>query len=157
MLIWNREVLNPLNDLTEDKNLVNKILKTYNKFLLSDINKVCSVDFRTNIKLMKGNSNEKDCCFDLLDNDSSLFMDKSDVNISKLFNDVSCSSVLGNTLDSQSHFNGNNQHGKIISNCGSTMCSSVDSQNGGILNNKNINFNDEINSFEFQAQYFLEQ
>jgi len=40
MLIWNREVLNPLNEKTEDQTLVNRILNIYNNFLISDINKV---------------------------------------------------------------------------------------------------------------------
>lgn len=125
MLIWNREVLTPLNDKTlDDQTLVNRVLKTFNKFLINDINKSCGVDFKPNSKIC--GFNDKESSIELIDSELSLYND---------------------------YFENSSKH---YSNA-STICSSVDSMNGGvnILNNKNLY--DEMNSFEFQAQYFIEQ
>lgn len=121
MIVWQREVMAPLHDKSDDKNLVNKLLKTFNKFLLSDINKICGVDLRSNVKIA---NTERDV-LEIVDSDISLFAENSDFS-------------------------------KVYSNA-STLCSSLDGTQTShtILSNKNIY--DEMNSFEFQAQYFIEQ
>lgn len=146
MIIWNREVLSPLNEKTYDKNLVKKILKTYNKFLLQDINKVCYTDFKPTINL----ASEMGC------GESFDFCEES---ICHSYLEEKSWNGSGSTNDSNSHYHTAGNGRGYNSNGGSTICSSMDSQNlnsgSNILNNKNVY--DELNSFEFQAQYFIEQ
>lgn len=149
---------------------MNKVLNTFNKFLFSDIQKVCGAEVRPSLNLglnlnyFKLNNNSADhflnTSFTTIEKNDSY--DNLDINLS--FNLVSENNDFGKstsrnssanttksfTVDSISSFGSIGNNSNLNNNN-----SGSNSQSMSSMNEKNIY--EEMSSFTFQAQYFVEQ
>ena len=134
LITWNREVLTPLTDLKQDINLLNIPLRIFKKFLTVEINKVYGCDLRIN-RSRSGPS-------DSLKMQGSIILDThsdDDSEIDSLLNDINFQFYNSNLF-----YNNSLTYG-----LGSNYPLCINDSKNTIL--------EEIYTFDFQANYFLEQ
>jgi len=128
--MWNREVLTPLTDLKSETNMLNVTLKIFKQNLIMEINKLYGYDIRINRSKPE-----------VLDLDAFKLESKFEKE-----NDIDLIAIDGDFKVYNSNLFYNNQ-----------MPYELGSQYPIFINESKNNVMEDIYSFDFQANYFLEQ
>jgi hypothetical protein len=153
MITWNREVTIPLTDLKQEKNLLNRTLKLYKRFITNELNKVYGFD----IRVCKSKSDppeyfgannifkdkEKDCITLGTQSEDDLYREME-------FNNFNAIHKLSNGKNNLNNLNAfNSIHNSLSYGLGSGYQICIPDSKSSIL--------EDVYTFDFQARYFLEQ